>query len=106
MGPASRQLIQVAPGMTPPRCGVSDHAIALGLELKAEDRTTTPFVTLNSDEWAKVAIDTVRRRPNELLGSCVMLSRGEPTAILVYLNGFGYSTDGVRALLAKALEQK
>lgn len=99
------QLIQVVPRLTPARCGVSDHAIALAAELSAGYDIDSAFVVLNSDERPEVPYP-VRHCPQaQLPGACIELSRERTSAILVHLSGYGYSPDGAPTLLAAALEQ-
>jgi hypothetical protein len=99
----NRQLIQVVPRMTPVRCGVSDHAIALAAELRTAYGIDTAFAVLNSDEQSDVPYSVMHCSPDQLLNTCISLSENQSAAILVHLSGYGYSADGAPTLLAKAL---
>ena len=101
----NRQLIQVVPRLTPTRCGVSDHALALAAELTARCGINTAFVVLNSDERPEVSYPVTHCSQDRLLDTCIDLSRNKPSAILVHLSGYGYSADGAPTLLAAALER-
>lgn len=99
------QLIQVVPRLTPARCGVSDHAIALAAELSTRCGIDSAFVVLNSEERPEVPYP-VRHCPQaQLLDACIELSRDRTSAVLVHLSGYGYSADGAPTRLAAALEQ-
>src|SRR5579863_1250839 len=99
------QLIQVVPRLTPTRCGVSDHAIALASELKASCGIDSAFVVLHSDERAEVPYPVAHCPQERLLDACIDLSGNRPTAVLVHLSGYGYSADGAPSLLATALKR-
>jgi hypothetical protein len=101
--PQVRLLIQVVPQLKPERCGVSDHAIALARKLESGFRIRSAFAVLNSGEKCNLPYSVVYCAPDRLLASCVSLSAAEPAAILVHLSGYGYSSDGAPAELAKAL---
>src|SRR5208337_2740420 len=103
MALANRRLIQVVPQLQPSRCGVSDHAIALASELRTEYGIDTAFIVLNSDEPSDVPYSVIRRSPDQLLNTCISLSKDQSAAILVHLSGYGYSADGAPTLLAEAL---
>ena len=100
---ANRLLIQVVPQLKPARCGVSDHAIALASELRTRFGIDTAFVVLNSDEPGDVPYAVIHCAPDQLLTSCISLSKNQAAAILVHLSGYGYSADGAPTLLAEAL---
>lgn len=99
----NRQFIQVVSQLKPMRCGVSDHAIALASELKANYGIDTAFVVLNSDERCDVPYSVTHCAPDQLLDACISLNKNQSAAILVHLSGYGYSEDGAPALLAEAL---
>lgn len=96
-------LIQVVPSLDPGRCGVTDHAIALAGGLRDQFGVGTAFVVLNSNDRCSVPFQVVHCGPSELLPNCIALSKGQSAAILVHLSGYGYSPDGIPALLASAL---
>ena len=101
----NRQFIQVVPRLLPARCGVSDHAIALASELRANCGIDSSFVVLNSEERTDLPFSITHCAPHGLLNACVASSGNRPAAILVHLSGYGYSADGAPSLLAEALEQ-
>ena len=103
--PNNRQLIQVVPRLTPTRCGVSDHAIALALELRTRCDIDSAFVVLNSDERLDLPYPVTHCPQDRLLDACEEITGGKASAILVHLSGYGYSDDGAPTLLAAALEQ-
>jgi hypothetical protein len=98
-------LFQVVPRLTPGACGVSDTALALAVEMKGRYDLDTIFLVLNSSDRCSVPFQVIHCRPGELLPNCVALSNRQSAAILVHLSGYGYSADGVPALLASALAQ-
>ncbi len=100
---ANLRLIQVVPRLQPTCCGVSDHAIALALELRTNCGIDSAFVVLNSDERCDVPYSVVHCSPDRLLNTCISLSENQAAAILVHLSGYGYSADGAPTLLADAL---
>ena len=102
---SDRQLIQVVPRMTPARCGVSDHAIALASELRSRCGIDSAFVVLNSDERCDVPFQVTYCAQHRLLDTCVSLTGGRPGNLLVHLSGYGYSPDGAPALVADALDR-
>ncbi len=101
----NRQLIQVVPRLTPARCGVSDHAIALASELRTSCGIDSAFVVLNSGEQTEIPYPVKHCSHDRLHDACNALSANRPSAILVHLSGYGYSNDGAPTLLAPALEQ-
>jgi len=105
MPPTNRLLIQVVAQLKPERCGVSDHAILLARELESAFGIDTAFVVLNSTEPCDLPFPRVYCAPSQLLGACLLLSKGRPAALLVHYSGYGYSADGAPFLLAEALER-
>jgi len=105
MPAANRLLIQVVPQLRPAACGVSDHAISLAQELKAEFGIGTAFVVLNSNETCNSPFPTVYCKPAQLFEACASLSKGQPGAVLVHYSGYGYSADGAPLVLANALQR-
>lgn len=104
--PSARPLlIQVVARLNPGRCGVSDHAIALAVEIQKQFGIDTAFVVLNSDERHPVAFPVVYCKTDELLRNCITSGEGRSVAVLVHLSGYGYSSDGAPTRLAAALEQ-
>jgi len=100
---ATPLLIQVVPQLKPRKCGVTDHAIPLAVELKRGFGIDTAFVVLNSNERCGLPHPVIYCAPAQLLESCLALSAGQPGAILVHVSGYGYSADGAPALLAENL---
>jgi hypothetical protein len=96
-------LIQVVPQLKPGRCGVTDHAIPLAIELNREFGIETAFVVLNSNERCSVPYPVIYSTQDQLLESCLAHSHGQQAAILVHVSGYGYSPDGAPARLADAL---
>ncbi len=105
MLPKNRLLIQAVSQLKPERCGVSDHAILLARELEAAFGIRTAFVVLNSTAACDSPIPRVHCAPLQLLESCISLSEGQPSAILVHYSGYGYSADGAPFSLAEAIER-
>ena len=96
-------LFQVVPRLKPGACGVSDTALALADEMKGRYELDTIFLVLNSSDRCSVPFQVIHCSPGELLPNCVALSNGRSATVLVHLSGYGYSPDGVPALLASAL---
>ena len=94
----------MVPRLLPARCGVSDHAIALALELKADYGIDSTFVVLNSEERCEVPFPVTYCAQHRLLDACLSLSGGRPGDLLVHLSGYGYSADGAPTQLGEALE--
>jgi GT2 family glycosyltransferase len=105
MPTANPLLIQVVSQLKPERCGVSDHAILLARELESAFGIRTAFVVLNSTEPCDLPFPRVDCAPSQLPESCISLSKGQPSAILVHYSGYGYSADGAPHLLAEAVER-
>lgn len=102
---AHRQLIQVVPRLTPARCGVSDHAIALAAELKTSCGIHSAFIVLNSQEQPDLPFPVTHCPQDRLYDACVSFATHRPAAILVHLSGYGYAADGAPTLVADALEE-
>jgi hypothetical protein len=105
MPSADRLLIQVVSQLWPERCGISDYAISLARELDAAFGIRTAFVVLNSTEPCDLPLPRVYCAPSQLLETCISLSNGRQSAILVHYSGYGYSADGAPLLLAEAIER-
>ena len=98
-------LIQVVPRLTPTRCGVSDHTIALADELNSSFGIQSAFVVVNSEERCQVPYRAVYCNPSQLLTACCLLSGKCRSAILVHVSGYGYSKDGAPRALADGLRK-
>jgi hypothetical protein len=98
-------LIQIVPSLRPGRCGISDHGIALAHELQATFGISSVFVALNACSPGDTAFPLLQTAPEKLLETCNSLVKGRPGTMLVHLSGYGYSPDGVPAMLAAALTQ-
>lgn len=77
--------------------------MALANELRNQFGVETAFVVLNSDDRCSVPFPVVHCEPGELLQNCRALSKGQSADMLVHLSGYGYSPNGIPALLASAL---
>lgn len=99
----SRLLIQVVPWLRPGRCGISDHGITLAHELQAAFGISSAFVALSVSAPGQIAFPVLPSSSEELPESCNSLVSGRPGTILVHLSGYGYSSDGAPARLARAL---
>lgn len=97
-------LIQVLGRLLPGECGISDHALALAVELRQEFGINTGFVVLDSTNTSHPRFPVAHCTPAELLSTCASMSPEGGTVLLQY-SGYGFSPDGAPFALADAMAE-
>jgi hypothetical protein len=97
-------LIQVLSRLQPGECGVSDHALALALELRREHGINSGFVVLDSTGSSDPRFPVAHCTPAQLLSTCASMSPDGGTVLLQY-SGYGFSPDGAPSALADAIAE-
>jgi len=96
-------VIQVVPQLKPSRCGVSDHAISLALELRRAYGLNSSIVILNESDKPEIPIPYVNCTPETLEEACHSFVNHSAPSLLVHYSGYGYSQDGAPLAFAQAL---
>jgi hypothetical protein len=100
-----QHFIQLVSRLTPIRCGISDHAIAVAEELESRFEIQCSFVVLNSSERCELSYQQIFTSTPQLLEACIRLSNGDPAAVLLHYSPYGFAANGAPVALVEAFRR-